>query len=120
MSGKVVLNYTATDIVDLNKLKPDEKLDNYTKVNDILKRINELPLFIDDVGVEEFEVIHFGQKIHPIHSLFMVRHSTNKRLMFVSTNLGPVKVGNRYGARIRDRVREMFNIYSLKGESWRK
>jgi DNA replication protein DnaC len=40
--------------------------------------------------------------------------------MFVSTNLGPVKVGNRYGARIRDRVREMFNIYSLKGESWRK
>jgi len=72
-------------------------------------------LYIDDLGFEEKA---FG-RTELLGEVLFERHRKNSRT-FLTTNLNPTQIGQRYGARIEDRLPEMFNIIKWEGQSFRK
>ncbi|WP_036384021.1 DnaA ATPase domain-containing protein [Muricauda sp. MAR_2010_75] len=71
-------------------------------------------LYIDDLGAEhkcfnQFEL--FGD-------ILFERHR-NKAITYVTTNLHPTEIEERYGERIGDRLIEMFNVIRWDGDSLR-
>lgn len=83
------------------------------------KSVNVNHLCIDDLGLEK-EVNHYGNKTNVIGEILYKRH----RLMIeqgvithATTNLNADELANKYGNRLRSRMREMFNIVSFPKES---
>ena len=72
-------------------------------------------LYIDDLG---FEKLAFNKTELLAELLF--ERNRKKSITFVTTNLKPSEITERYGMRIGDRLPEMFNIINWKGESHRK
>ncbi|MEO2126849.1 MAG: hypothetical protein ABGW91_01700 [Christiangramia sp.] len=72
-------------------------------------------LYIDDLG---FEKKAFNN--HELIGELLFERYRNNALTFVTTNLSPREVSERYGARIGDRLAEMFNIIKWEGESLRQ
>lgn len=71
-------------------------------------------LYIDDLGFEQKAF----NKTEIFEKLLFERHRNNAKT-FITTNLKPSEIIDRYGDRIGDRLGEMFNIISWEGESWR-
>ncbi len=75
-------------------------------------------LLLDDLGSEHPESISYAQELFPITDL--LSHRYNLRLMtFITTNLDPEQIKNRYGHRILDRLTgdytcEVFNSTSFR------
>jgi DNA replication protein DnaC len=72
-------------------------------------------LYIDDLG--------FENKTYNKSELFAeILFERNRRDVktHVTTNLNPAELVDRYGARIGDRLPQMFNIISWNGESFRE
>lgn len=78
-------------------------------------------LAIDEVGREPMDAKHFGTGINAIQTVLQLRYE--QRYCFythMTTNLDPDKeFSQRYGDYIADRVKEMFNVIKIKGESRR-
>lgn len=72
-------------------------------------------LYIDDLG---FEKKAFNN--HELIGELLFERYRNNALTFVTTNLSPKEISGRYGARIGDRLAEMFNIIKWEGESLRQ
>ncbi|WP_298527908.1 hypothetical protein [uncultured Christiangramia sp.] len=72
-------------------------------------------LYIDDLG---FERKAFNN--HELIGELLFERYRNNALTFVTTNLSPKQISGRYGARIGDRLAEMFNIIKWEGESLRQ
>lgn len=72
-------------------------------------------LYIDDLGFEEKAF----NKTEIIGELLFERNRRNVKT-FVTTNLKPSEIAERYGERIGDRLPEMFNIIQWNGESFRE
>lgn len=69
-------------------------------------------LFIDDLGEEPAEVLRFGNVINPSISLLERRY--NRQLpTFITTNLTPREITEKYGERIGDRMREMVRVVAM-------
>jgi len=107
-ANKIVASYSAIEVVEIFKSRVGKD------------RLFVSPLFIDDLGTEEKEINNFGTKEKPIYEIFNRRYLDRKFLMFITTNLGPSKMELRYGDRVRDRIKEMFNVMPIDGESRRK
>lgn len=107
-ANKIVASYSAIEVVEIFKSKIGKD------------RLFVSPLFIDDLGTEEKEINNFGTKEKPIYEIFNRRYLDRRFLMFITTNLGPSKMELRYGDRVRDRIKEMFNVMPIEGESRRK
>lgn len=107
-AGKIVASYSAIEIVEIFRSKDGKD------------RLFVSPLFIDDVGTEQVEINNFGTKELPIYEIFNRRYLDRRFLMFITTNLKPSQMEERYGDRVRDRIKEMFNVIQIKGESRRK
>lgn len=75
-------------------------------------------LCIDDLGSEPAEVMDYGNANTPIVDLLEVRYS---RMLFTAatTNLTPKERRERYGERIADRCRQMFENIVFKESSYR-
>jgi len=71
-------------------------------------------LYIGDLGLEEKA---FGKK-ELIGDILFERNRVKKKT-FITTNLDPIKIWERYGDAIGDRLPEMFNIIKLEGDSYR-
>lgn len=71
-------------------------------------------LFIDDLGVEKLAFNNFEL----LEQVLFERYSNNA-LTFLTTNLSPSEIENRYGKRIGDRLQEMFNYIKWEGSSFR-
>jgi DNA replication protein DnaC len=71
-------------------------------------------LYIDDLG---FEQLCFN-KYELLEQLLFERHRAGS-LTFVTTNLTPIQIVQRYGERIGSRLNEMFNIIEWKGDDFR-
>lgn len=80
-----------------------------------LKSYHKGKLYIDDLG---FENKAFN-KTELLEDLLFERYR-NKSITFVTTNLSPIQITEKYGDRIGDRLQEMFNIIKWEGESFRK
>ena len=72
-------------------------------------------LYIDDLG---FEKLAFN-KTEIIGDILFEREKLGSRT-FITTNLKPSEITQRYGDRIGDRLPAMFNIINWKGKSFRK
>lgn len=75
-------------------------------------------LGIDDLGAEPTEQLVFGNAATPVSDLLEERY--DRRLFTIaSTNLTFEKLSQKYGARIADRMNEMFKIIIFKNKSYR-
>lgn len=105
---------TAVSFVDLYMQEVTKK-DAKQATNFDLKSYYKGQLYIDDLGLEE--------KAFNRYELFeqlLFERNRSRSITFVTTNLKPTQIGERYGERIGDRLPEMFNIIKWHGESKRK
>ncbi len=81
-------------------------------------------IYLDDVGTEEPVVNHYGTKISFFKNYIELMYLKNQNKTFnhliISTNNSFSEIEDRYGFRVRSRIREMFNIVDVKGEDMRK
>lgn len=75
-------------------------------------------LFLDDVGTEAASVKVWGNVISPVVELIYQRY--NFQLFTIATsNLTEKQLTEKYGDRVGDRIREMFNVLPFTNESYR-
>lgn len=79
------------------------------------KSLHKGTLYIDDLGTEE---LAFGRD-NIITDLLFERHRNGSKT-FITTNLTPSQLGDKYGFRIADRIPEFFNIIKMDGKSLRE
>lgn len=78
-------------------------------------------LYLDDVGTEEATVNHYGTKINWFKNFiesYYLRNKTYNRLI-ISTNNNFSEMEEKYGFRVRSRIKDMFNVITLTGEDMR-
>lgn len=78
----------------------------------------------DDAGAEQMEILSFGNRIHILPQLIILRYETMQRdgaLTHFTSNLTPAEMVKRIGFddRVKSRMNEMFNIVHLPGDDWR-
>lgn len=86
----------------------------------------ELPIgyskfYLDDVGSEEAMVNNYGSRINWFKNfieLFYLKSQNYNRLI-VSTNNTAQQIEERYGFRVRSRMKDMFNVIDLDGKDLR-
>jgi hypothetical protein len=78
-------------------------------------------LAIDEGGSEPMDSKHFGTSLNVIQTILQLRYEVkNQFITNMTTNLNPdIEFATVYGEYIADRVKEMFNVIELKGESRR-
>jgi len=77
------------------------------------------PIYIDDIGKEPLKVIEYGTEICPMNDLLSKRYD-KYALTFITGNYNLDTLADTYNKTIADRMKEMFNIIILKGDSRRK
>lgn len=78
-------------------------------------------IYLDDVGTEEPTVNHFGTKISFFKNFiesYYLRNKIYNNLMF-STNNSFAEIEEKYGFRVRSRMKDMFNIIDVTGKDMR-
>ena len=88
--------------------------DGYTGSFDIAS-YHKGKLYIDDLGAEKL----CFNKYELLEEILFQRHRNNA-LTMVTTNLTPEEIGKRYGARVYDRLGEMFHMIQWQGKSKRE
>lgn len=76
----------------------------------------------DDLGTESVKK-NFGNEVNVMEEIILNRYDnrhTGWHYTHITTNLTADQIGETYGNRVRDRMREMFNIIELTGDSLRK
>lgn len=80
-------------------------------------------ILIDDIGSGIEIVNYFGNQSNIIAEILLERYeifTRHGKLTHITTNLNADEIENRYGDRVRSRMREMFNVLELKGNDRRK
>jgi len=79
-------------------------------------------ILLDDVGTEPEVINHYGTKINWFKDFIESYYLHNRTFsgLLITTNLGGDEMEQRYGYRVRSRVREMFNLIQLTGKDLRK
>ncbi|RUT78013.1 hypothetical protein [Ancylomarina longa] len=107
-ANKIIAQYSACYVNNIFERRLTKK-----------ERLLVSPLFIDDIGTEQPQINVFGTIKQPIYEILNQRYLDKRFLMFVTTNLSPSQIEERYGDRVRNRLKEMFNVMSMQGESRR-
>lgn len=78
-------------------------------------------LAIDEVGREPLDSKHFGTSLNVIQTVLQLRYENRqKALTHITTNLNPnTDFASKYDYYIADRIKEMFNVIEIKGETRR-
>lgn len=78
-------------------------------------------LYLDDVGTEEPIVNHYGTKINWFKNFIEIYYLKNKPFnkLIISTNNSFEEIENKYGFRVRSRIKDMFNIVDVRGKDMR-
>src|SRR3990167_1124463 len=79
----------------------------------------EIGVCFDDLGTE-IDKKHFGNESNVMAEIFLNRYDNHKSLegkTHVTTNLNTTQLGERYGDRVRSRLREMFNVLIFENNS---
>lgn len=75
-------------------------------------------LFIDDLGTELSNLKVYGNEFSPVTELLYTRYDS-LRWTIVTSNLTDEQIREKYGDRIDDRMREMFERLHFQGGSYR-
>lgn len=74
---------------------------------------------IDDVGLEPTEVLDFGNAINPV--IEILEHRYRQQLFtFITTNLTPKQIREKYGDRIADRFNEIMKCIVYENPTFRR
>lgn len=78
-------------------------------------------IYLDDVGTEEAVVNHYGTKVNWFKTFIedFYLHSSGFNKIIISTNSSAEEIEQKYGFRVRSRIREMFNAIDVKGKDMR-
>jgi DNA replication protein DnaC len=78
-------------------------------------------IYLDDVGSEE-TVNHYGSKINWFKEFLESYYLNSKDYsrLIISTNLNFDQIQEKYGFRVRSRMKEMFNIIDVTGKDLRR
>lgn len=88
--------------------------------NDYNKYVNGL-LVIDELGREQKEIMIYGNSVRPTTSLLHDRYDRGRTTFAISNfTMDSLSSDDHYGKMIGDRLRQMFNEITLKGDSLRK
>lgn len=105
------LNIQQTSARRLTQVAKDENCMNEAKKADVL--------CIDDLGLEPTEVLDFGNAINPV--IEIMEHRYRQQLFtFITTNLTPAQIREKYGDRIADRFNEIMKCIVFKNPTFRK
>lgn len=86
-----------------------------------IHRGNTKLLYLDDVGTEEATVNHYGTKINFFKNfieMYYLRNLPANQLLF-STNNSFSEIEEKYGFRVRSRLKDMFNVIDVAGKDMR-
>lgn len=113
----IITKYTARDAADLII----KKIPEFGSLVVGGRKINHFkaPIYIDDMGKEPLKVIDYGTEICPMNDLLSRRYD-EYALTFATGNYNLNTLKDQYGETVTDRMKEMFNIIVLKGNSRRK
>ena len=76
-------------------------------------------LCIDDVGLEPTEILDFGNAINPV--IEILEHRYRQQLFtFITTNLTPKEIREKYGDRIADRFNEIMKCIVYENPTFRR
>ena len=93
---------------------------DYFRQNQCLPDISQdYVLMIDDLGVEPPTYNDFGEVRYPLTELLMKRYKNNLTTV-IATNKTFDQIGETYGDRLQDRMREMFAMITYLEPSYRK
>ena len=92
----------AKEVFDLAK--------NYDRYKDIR---NKPMVGIEDMGREPTEVLDYGNVLSPIVDMLEYRYD-QQLFTFITTNLTPKEVSEKYGTRIASRFQEMLEVIVFK------
>lgn len=78
-------------------------------------------IYLDDVGTEEAVVNHYGTKINFFKNYIELFYLENKdyNKLIISTNNTFDEIEDKYGFRVRSRIKDMFNIIDIDGKDLR-
>lgn len=132
-NGKTTLAYSLSVMINIlysSALHSERKIvfcKNVLEINDLyeknrydfeLLKKSEL-LFIDDLGIEPTYLKIYGKESSPIIDLIYYRYEHNL-LTIITTNLDDIAISEKYGERILDRFKEMFDSIYFTNKSYRK
>lgn len=105
------LNIQMTSARRLTQVAKDENCMNDAKKAQVL--------CIDDMGLEPTEVLDFGNSINPV--IEILEHRYRQQLFtFITTNLTPKQIREKYGDRIADRFNEMMKCIVFTNPTFRQ
>lgn len=85
---------------------------------------NKKVIYLDDVGTEEATVNHYGTKINFFKNFIEMVYLRNEGKSFnklmMSTNNSFDEIEEKYGFRVRSRMRDMFNVLEVSGTDMRQ
>lgn len=78
-------------------------------------------LYLDDVGTEETPVKHYGTNINWFKDFLELYYSKRRPFnkLMISTNLSFRQLEEKYGFRVRSRMKDMLNVIDVQGEDLR-
>ena len=96
-----------------------QALYDYYKANQSLPQIPmNVVLLIDDLGAEPSSYNDFGEKRYPLADILLARYRQNATTI-IATNCNMAQLGELYGDRVHDRMREMFVMIKYVEPSYR-
>lgn len=76
-------------------------------------------LCIDDIGLEPTEVLDYGNAINPV--IEIIEHRYRQQLFtFITTNLTPRQIREKYGDRVADRFNEIMKCVVFENPTFRR
>lgn len=105
-AAELSLLYAKDGLAGIERFVDRERIDN---------------LAIDEVGREPIDSKHFGTGLNVVQTILQLRYEQrHKGITHITTNLDPnTDFVSRYDYYIADRVKEMFNVIEIKGDSRR-
>lgn len=112
---KLITDFTRVDCVDIY----EESKRNLTSID----RYKSSPFLFDDLGAEESTVLTYGNATSVMASILDRRYKKYEGsglITHMSTNLDDPEIIERYGERIYDRMKKMFEFVFVGNSSLRK
>lgn len=113
-------------LVKDNEVRPVNML-SMIDISDRVKEDGEFKvsgemIYLDDVGTEEETINHYGTKVNWFKEFIEGVYPNEKihKNLIISTNLDFDQIQEKYGFRVRSRIKEMFNIINVTGKDRRK
>lgn len=103
--------YIQTSARRLTQIAKDENAMNEAKTSYVLA--------IDDIGLEPTEVLDFGNAINPVIEILEHRYR-QQFFTFITTNLTPKQIREKYGDRVADRFNEIMKCIVYENPTFRR